>query len=68
MPLLSALRVAVDGLHLEPTGRFPRDPRERGLLPPAERLRRLLVPRDPDDGRDVIFTMHNLGMTSAPTP
>jgi phosphomannomutase len=26
MPLLSALGVEVDGLHLEPTGRFPREP------------------------------------------
>jgi phosphomannomutase len=26
VPLLSALGVAIDGLHLEPTGRFPREP------------------------------------------
>ena len=26
VPILSALGVEVEGLHLEPTGRFPRDP------------------------------------------
>lgn len=33
LPLLEALGVAVEGLHLEPTGRFPRDPE-----PTPERL------------------------------
>lgn len=57
LPLLEALGVAVEGLHLEPTGRFPRDPEPTAanLGELAERVRAagcdLGLAIDPDGDR-----------------